>query len=64
MFPFTFCLSCSISGLLLVGGPIEADAGGVMSIESACEKVVDVVDDGRIGICREPAKFVSCRKGL
>jgi hypothetical protein len=41
-----------------------ADAGGVMSIGSCCEKVLDVVDNGRMGIFLCPWWFELEPKGF
>jgi hypothetical protein len=53
-----------MSGLLGRGGPIVAETGGVISMISDCENVVEVVDEGRIGICRGPRKLGSAGNGL
>lgn len=57
-------LPSSTSGLLETGGPIEAEAGGVISIGSGWENVVDVVEDGMMGRCRDAPKPDSAAKGL
>ena len=43
---------------------MAAEAGGVMSIISDCEKDVEVVEEGRIGIWRGPVKLVSVENGF
>ena len=52
--PLVMPAPCSISGLLLTGGPIAMDAGGVTSMASPWSESTDLVAEGSIGMFLPP----------